>query len=405
MVHHHIVAVAAAAVGTVHHRAGQNDLARLGGHGGAGGAHAADVHTAVVGAADTARGHAAAHGRCNDLTGAHRPNKAAGAGRHIGGLQQLLDLCLDLLGLPFLRRRQLLIALLGGGVLGDQRRGLVHLLLQLVLLLGQQLLLLLLGGLLCLDILAGLPDGVDEVPVVLRHLVDKFQPVQQVCNAGGLEQHRQIGQAAPLLLATHLLAEQGVLLGFHLLILCDLLGIQLDLLLRVVDLFHQQLVPLVQQVLGAHHILFLGLGLGDLLLQLCDALLLLLLFPLQLVHFLLTALLLLGLFLLLGQLLRRLLRVGPPHGAHRSQRQHQQQRQRAAQKALSSSHARSSPHFSDPQEPPDGRQAAAHAHQNTGAQEHQRHRPPDLPEGYHRQNLQGVGGPDALCHGGVQQPL
>ena len=280
----------------------------------------------MVGTADAAGGHAPAHGRCDDLTGAHRPDEAAGAGCHIGGLQQLLDLGLDLFRFLLLRRGQLLVALLGGGVLGDQRRRLVHLLLQRVLLLGQQLLLLLHGGLLRLDVLPCLADGLDEVPVVFRHLVDELQPVQEVCDAGSLEQHRPVGQAAPLLLAAHLLAEQVVLLRLHLLVFRDLLGIQVDLRLGIVDLLHQQLVPLIQQGLGAHYVLFLGLGLCDLLLQLRDALPFLLLLFLQLVHLRLTPGLLLGLLFLV-----RLGGIGPLHGGRRQQRQPQHQRQRAAQ--------------------------------------------------------------------------
>ena len=238
---------------------------------------------------------------------------------------------LDLLGLLLLGGGQLLVALLGGGVLGDQRRGLVHLLLQLILLLGQQLLLLLHGGLLRLDVLTGLADGFHQAAVVLRHLVDKFQSAQQVGDAGGLEQHRPVGQAAPLLLAAHLLAEEGVLLLLHLLIDLDLLRVQVDLGLGVIDLLHQQLIPLVQEGLGTHDILFLGLGVGDLLLERGDAVLLLLLLPLQLVHLGLTLGRFLRLLLLLGGLILLALGgISPLHRSHRRQRQHQQQGQRAA---------------------------------------------------------------------------
>ena len=58
-----------------------------------------------------------------------------------------------------------------------------------------------------------------------------------------------------------------------------------------------------------------------------------------------------------------------------------------------------------PQEFSDGGEAAAHAHQDAHPGEHSRHRPPDLAEIHHPQQLHGVGIGDAPGHGGIQQPL
>ena len=53
----------------------------------------------------------------------------------------------------------------------------------------------------------------------------------------------------------------------------------------------------------------------------------------------------------------------------------------------------------------DGGQAAAHAHQNARTQEYQGHEVPDVRKRHNVQDLQAVGGRDALGHRHIQQPL
>ncbi len=232
---------------------------------------------------------------------------------------------------------QLLQRLLIGGVLVHQLGGLVQLALQLVLLLTQLDLLGLHLRLLGLDVLPCLLQGGDNALVVLRHLVDELHAVQQVGHAGGLEQHRQIAQATAFFLLTDLLAEQCVLLLLQQLIPGDLRRGVVDLILGIVDLLQQQLVPLVQQILGGHHVVLLGLGLGDLLLQFLQLFLLLLLFLFQCGHLRRLALLLLQLSLGLG-------RIGRADGHSGGRAQQHQQRQHGAQDTFRLLHA-SAPFF------------------------------------------------------------
>ena len=272
----------------------------------------------MVGAAETAGGHAGADGRADLFTGADGPDKALVAGHHVGVGDQLLELRVDLISRLCLRVMQLLQRFLVGGILVHQLGGLVQLALQLVLLLTQLGLLGLHLRLLGLDVLPRLLQGGDNALVVLRHLVDELHAVQQVGHAGGLEQHRQIAQAAAFFLLTDLLAEQCVLLLLQQLIPGDLRRGVVDLVLGIVDLLQQQLVSLVQQILGGHHVVLLGLGLGDLLLQFLQLFLLLLLFLFQCGHLRRLALLLLQLSLGLGRISR-----SDGHGGGRTQ-QHQQ---------------------------------------------------------------------------------
>mgnify|MGYP006967078674 CR=1 FL=1 len=92
-------------------------------------------------------------------------------------------------------------------------------------------------------LLAGLLKVGYDLAVIVHHFVYKIHPGQEVGKVGGLENHRPIGNRAPLLLLSHLLAEQLVLIRLLRLRLAELLlgllderFILRDLLLGVGDL-------------------------------------------------------------------------------------------------------------------------------------------------------------------------
>ena len=286
----------------------------------------------MVGTAEAAGRYTGANRRADHLAGAYRPDKALGAGHHVGVGNQPCDLRIDLVCRLFLCRMHPLQRFLVGGVFVHELGRLVQLALQLVLLLAQLGFLGLHLGLLRLDVLPRLLHGGDEGLVVLGHLIDEFHAVEQVDHAGGLEEDGEIAEAAALLLAAHLLAEQLILLLLQQLVAGDLGGGIVDLVLGVVDLLQQQLVALIQQILGDHDVLFLGLGLGDLLFQILELFLLLLLLLLQRGD-------LSGLALLLLQLRRSLGGVGRADGAGSCQRQQGQNGQKSAEDAFCGFHA------------------------------------------------------------------